>query len=124
MLLGSGFFDFSANYTASLYDLDPEMLGVSHQYWGAFTGFDRRPRDKSATPLLRSVDDFKRGLYQSFLNMNQDHIKSEQDLNLFFITAWNEWNEQALLEPDDKYRFGFLKALLYNLKHFPRRMTS
>jgi len=25
------------------------------------------------------------------------------DKNLFFITAWNEWNEQALLEPDSTF---------------------
>ena len=31
--------------------------------------------------------------------------------NLFFINAWNEWNEQAVLEPTDLSGFGFLAQL-------------
>jgi hypothetical protein len=36
--------------------------------------------------------------------------------NLFFITAWNEWNEQALLEPDSTFKFGFLEAVQRNVR--------
>jgi hypothetical protein len=31
--------------------------------------------------------------------------------NFFFVTAWNEWNEQAILEPDDVNGFGYFEAL-------------
>lgn len=124
LLFAAGFFDPYALETASWHNVDPASIGVSHQYWGAFTGFDRRPRDNSFIPILRSVEEFQQGVYKSFWNMNQEHIETEQDLNLFFVTAWNEWNEQALLEPDDTYRFGFLRALKHNLQHFPLKTIA
>jgi len=44
------------------------------------------------------------------------------DANLFFVTAWNEWNEQALLEPDDVHHFGYLKALRRAVHCVPGRV--
>lgn len=31
--------------------------------------------------------------------------------NFQFITAWNEWNEQAVLEPSDVHGTGYLDAI-------------
>jgi len=40
---------------------------------------------------------------------------------LYFLTAWNEWNEQALLEPDDVHKFNYLEILRNNLESCPLR---
>jgi len=96
-----------------------ELTGTyTTQYWGSFTGFDRRPRDASSTPTMRTVDQFGIGLKCSFNGMAYDN-KREIGKNLYFITAWNEWNEQAVLEPDTLNGFGYLEKLQENLLEMP-----
>ena len=34
------------------------------------------------------------------------------------VVAWNEWTEQAVLEPSDRYGFGYLEALRKSLKNW------
>jgi len=110
-------------FTGSVRDLDQFKGTVPIQYWGSFTGFDRRPRDASATPFFRSIQDFSDGLQCSFLAMG-DNVKREVGRNLYFITAWNEWNEQATLEPDDINGFGYLNALHSELSKVPKVLVA
>lgn len=84
------------------------------QYWGAFVGFDRRPRDASWHALIRSPAEFNASLHRSFDAMGRRRDRTI-DINLFFITAWNEWNEQAVLEPDNIFNFAYLESLSWNL---------
>ena len=89
------------------------------QYWGAFVGFDRRPRDQNAHPILRSPQNFRDSLCNdSFLRLALYRNRNIAT-NLFFITAWNEWNEQAVLEPNDIDEFGYLQELSFCLQHVP-----
>ena len=39
--------------------------------------------------------------------------------NFYFITAWNEWNEQAVLEPDNEHGFVYLNAINWRLRNVP-----
>eukprot|EP00977_Amphora_coffeiformis_P007792 scaffold1697_cov180-Amphora_coffeaeformis.AAC.28 len=80
------------------------------QYWGAFTSFDCRPRKPDQYPIIRTPQQFDEGLRESFAAMSAARAR-RVDKNLYFITAWNEWNEQALLEPDATYKYGFLEAV-------------
>lgn len=94
-----------------------------YQYWGAFVGFDRHPRDKSAAPILVTPPEFRASFCASLrdlLTYRDRHIAT----NLYFITAWNEWNEQAVLEPNQEDHFGYLQALQYCISHIPVMMIN
>lgn len=104
-LAGAGLFDLNPDNVASTQDL---LTPHKVQYWGGFTGFDRRPRDHSAIPILRNCSTIGKGFSKSFAVMAQKEMPID---NYFFITAFNEWNEQAVLEPDEKSGFCTLDAL-------------
>lgn len=53
------------------------------------------------TPVL-----FKEWLIKTF----QKFKPFSKEENLVFINAWNEWGEGCHLEPDLKWRAGFLEA--------------
>ena len=123
-LLGSGFqICSSSSDISSIFDFEDLKKTVQAQYWGSFTGFDRRPRDNTADPIHRSVKEFGRGLACSFLFM-ASNVKREVTKNLYFVTAWNEWNEQATLEPDDKNGFGYLQQVKSKLSNMPRVLIT
>jgi len=90
------------------------------EYWGSYVGFDRRPRDPSAPPYLVSTSQFRDGVCGCFATMSAYRNRNIAT-NWFFITAWNEWNEQAILEPNHVDRFGYLDALQHCLQHVPVR---
>ena len=93
------------------------------QYWGAFTSFvNVLRRQTSPTIFIVSPSVFKQNLAHSFKKMLAILPLTEIQIsapNLFFITAWNEWNEQAVLEPSDKYGFSYLSAVKDNLENQP-----
>ncbi|CAK0800459.1 unnamed protein product [Prorocentrum cordatum] len=98
--------------------------GLNHepvQFWGAFTGFNNRVRgtvqlmEKPVTP-----HQFYAALVHSFSAMASAPQRRLDQFsnNIFVVAAWNEWNEQNVLEPDTEYGFGFLKSLQKALTHF------
>jgi len=105
------------NVIASFHD---SGLNVKKEYWGAMTGFDRRVRDSTAVPMIADENNFNQALQKSFHQMST-YSNRDIDYNLYFLTAWNEWNEQALLEPDDVHKFNYLEILRNNLESCPLR---
>jgi hypothetical protein len=113
-LLGSGFNE--RHQKSSTHNLD---LNVPLEYWGAYTGFDRRVREPTAGNFPVSFKEFSDSLQVSFEAMAT--INRNIGLNLFFVIAWNAWNEQPLSEPDDQYSFGYLDTLYKCLQGIPAK---
>jgi hypothetical protein len=95
------------------------------QYWGAYAGFDNRPR-KPQMPIMDklkvSPSDFALGVQYSLEGMARNGAARDVWDNMYFLASWNEWNEQSMLEPDDTYEFGFLEALRDQLRRVPSRV--
>ena len=99
------------------------------QYWGGFAGFSNRVRrlDNNSWTRLVPPKEFKDSLRHSFQAMGRDLPYTTNQVNspnLFFVTAWNEWNEQAQLEPSDKYGFSYLSAIKFNLEELPMEVIE
>ena len=112
--------------TASVADL-PLALPAGRravQYWGAYSSFDPRPRRPTANPARGDLSPelFLSQLRDSFAAMSAGSPARFVSQNLYFVTAWNEWNEQAVLEPDDKNGFAYLLALKIALQTIPARI--
>ena len=91
----------------------PELTRV--QYWGAMAGFDVNVRRESNDTILISPREFEQILAASFRALGSARGKDIRK-SLYFVTAWNEWNEQAVLEPSDTHKFGYLEALRRSLR--------
>ena len=90
------------------------------QYWGVATGFDTRVR-KPTPPkgIIRiSSEELYTSLHQSFQAMDVRRWR-HVCTNYIFVNAWNEWNEQAVLEPDDVNGCGHLRAIQTALARLP-----
>jgi hypothetical protein len=91
---------------------DVPYRGPQPQYWCAATGFDRRPRDNTTKPQFKTDPiQFWKILVQLTDCTASVSRWSKLGENLLFLTAWNEWNEQAILEPNNIFGNGYLTAL-------------
>lgn len=75
-------------------------------YWGV-VGYDDTPRRGIRGCVLtgNTPELFQKYIAKLF-------AKSELEGNdIIFINAWNEWGEGMHLEPDEKYKYAYLKAL-------------
>lgn len=118
-MIDLGFGDDSQS--SSSQNVQAEAIGASRQYWGAFTGFNMK-HQRDAAPIKGTVEQFQLGLATSFREMTQPLF--DTDLNLFFVTTWNQWNEQAILEPDETNKSAYLLSIQDKLKTIPVRAAS
>jgi hypothetical protein len=98
-----------------------EVTSDIPQFWGAYTGFDARPRrPKEDKPRTVSPPEFEQNLRTLFHCPNVTRRRSKAvEENFIFVTAWNEWNEQAVMEPNSVWGNGYLEALKAAVESVP-----
>ena len=88
--------------------------------YGGFVGYDDSPRRGKAGIVLENSDPEKFRTYLTELLAKN----AANGNKLIFINAWNEWGEGMHLEPDEKYRYGFLEAIPYAKEHYKEFLSK
>jgi hypothetical protein len=80
---------------------------------GAFPSWSNHVRKGMGTRTFMYVNTTFEGFRDAiFINSNlQQDECNPSGLNIMALTAWNEWNEQAVLEPSDLYGYAALSAV-------------
>lgn len=77
-------------------------------YKGAFVDWDNSPRKKHAL-IFKGSNPEKFGKY--LLEQARKVKELPENQQFLFINAWNEWAEGTYLEPDERYKDGYLKEV-------------
>lgn len=77
-------------------------------YPGLFVSWDNTPRKGKKGLVITESSPQK---FEKFFELLKNNNRTDESKNIYFINAWNEWGEGAVLEPTDKYRFEFLDAI-------------
>ncbi|HFI0120613.1 TPA: glycoside hydrolase family 99-like domain-containing protein [Streptococcus suis] len=80
---------------------------------GMFVDWDNTPRrgDRGRVCLGSTPEKF-----QYYMTEQIKNVKKTYQNDMIFIFAWNEWAEGGYLEPDEKFRYGYLEGLKESLK--------
>jgi lipopolysaccharide biosynthesis protein len=77
-------------------------------YLGLFAGWDNTPRQgKNTTIIFENNTPENFGKYFDI----QYRRSIELENQFLFINAWNEWGEGTFLQPDQKYKYGYLEKI-------------
>ena len=65
--------------------------------------------------------------FKNFINQAEKFI--DPDINMFYITSWNEWYEGTNIEPSQEFNFSYLKVVKKAIKriskhHLPKNMIK
>ncbi|WP_041544490.1 glycoside hydrolase family 99-like domain-containing protein [Oceanobacillus iheyensis] len=82
-------------------------------FLGAFTDWDNTARMQSSGTIYHGATPAK---FKNYLSRQIDRANNVYDSEFLFINAWNEWAEGAYLEPDKKFKYGYLEAVRDALK--------
>ena len=77
-------------------------------FLGAFVGWDNTPR-KSDRAII-CMGDSSPKVFGKYLRKLLAKAK-KNNVEYIFLNAWNEWAEGAYLEPDEKYKYGYLEEI-------------
>lgn len=89
--------------------LDQQNGDDVQRYPGAFVDWDNTPRYERTARIVigANLDRFR----YWFAQLVDSVTTQPRDRRLIFVNAWNEWAEGAYLEPDERFRFGYLEAI-------------
>lgn len=75
---------------------------------GAFVDWDNTPRRGNTGRVFVGASPQK---FEKYFKLLVKKAKEEYKKDMIFIFAWNEWTEGGYLEPDEKFKFGYLEAI-------------
>ncbi|WP_303147849.1 glycoside hydrolase family 99-like domain-containing protein [uncultured Cloacibacillus sp.] len=78
-------------------------------YLGAFNDWDTTARWGQSGLYFYGASPEK---FKKYLHKQIQRSEQYENSEFIFVTAWNEWSEGAYLEPDEKYKYSYLEALL------------
>ncbi|EHO80254.1 glycosyltransferase WbsX family protein [Fusobacterium ulcerans] len=87
-------------------DISKEFLNEK-TYPGIFTGWDNTPRHGRRGHVIEGNTP---ELFKEYL-LEQKKIMKEKNIEYIFLNAWNEWAEGMYLEPDEKFKYDYLKTI-------------
>ena len=75
---------------------------------GAYVDWDNTPRRGRYGSVAIGATPEK---FNHYLRLQIRHAKEVYKKNMIFLFAWNEWAEGGYLEPDERYKMQYLKAV-------------
>ncbi len=99
-------FDYDSIWNSILYNANHKFKS-KNIVLGAFVSYDDSPRRGAQGTIVRGASPEKFKKYMKELIQ----IAQTQDKEYIFITAWNEWGEGAVLEPDTQYEYAYLDVI-------------
>lgn len=97
---------------ASAFKNHAQWQGVERMHPGVAPGWDNTPRYPGGAFVAHgsSPERFREWVEHVRTALTEEFPDSPED-RLFFINAWNEWAEGAMLEPDLRWGHAYLRAL-------------
>lgn len=75
---------------------------------GAYVDWDNTPRRPTRGSIHRGASPEK---FEKYLSEQIRRAKDVFHKDMIFLFAWNEWAEGGYIEPDEKFRYGYLEAI-------------
>ncbi|MEI6728538.1 MAG: glycoside hydrolase family 99-like domain-containing protein [bacterium] len=105
-------FQLSFHYFDRLWRIILNRKIDKNKFLGAFVDWDNTPRKNFRGTVVSNASPKK---FQNYLTQ-QIKRSLENNLDILFINAWNEWAEGAYLEPDKKDGLAYLQAVKSSLE--------
>ncbi len=107
------FTNMNRDYTEICADAVKEWDCIGKQYNIPYfphvsVGWDNNPRFKEFVNYITSNNTPEN--FEKALRLAKQYA-DEHNVSLITINSWNEWTETSYLQPDNKYGYGYLKAI-------------
>lgn len=95
------------SYPFLIKQIEKAKTGKKKVFLGTFSGWDNTSRkDEDGFVVTRSSPGkFKRHLMRMLI------LSEKKGNEYLFLNAWNEWSEGAYIEPDERHKYAYLKAI-------------
>lgn len=75
---------------------------------GCFVDWDNTPRKQNkGTVLIHANPE----IFKKYFRMQVENCRNQYRKDFMFMFAWNEWAEGGYLEPDEKFKDAYLRAI-------------